>query len=116
MTATAFAVFLISMAIILAVFTVVARSTRHSRDVDYAAANKLRLLFFVSLSAILLVVYLIAARRLFRDLLSADPELRDSLLELKEREMITDPPRLTVREMTASSAASADSLPCARSP
>jgi cytochrome c oxidase subunit 2 len=55
MTATAFAVFLISMAIILAVFTVVARSTRHSRDVDYAAANKLRLLFFVSLSAILLV-------------------------------------------------------------
>jgi cytochrome c oxidase subunit 2 len=55
MTTTAFGVFLTSMAIVLAVFAVVARSTRDSREVDYAAANKLRLLFFVSLSAILLV-------------------------------------------------------------
>ncbi|HYI65527.1 MAG TPA: ArsB/NhaD family transporter [Candidatus Limnocylindrales bacterium] len=46
------------------------------------------------LSAILLVVYLFAARWLFRDLLAADPALRDSLLELNEREMITDPPLL----------------------
>ena len=43
------------------------------------------------LSAILLAVYLFAARWLFRDLLTADPDLRDSLLELNEREMITDP-------------------------
>jgi Na+/H+ antiporter NhaD/arsenite permease-like protein len=43
------------------------------------------------LSAVLLAVYLFAARWLFRDLLTADPELRDSLLELNEREMITDP-------------------------
>ena len=46
------------------------------------------------LSAILLVVYLFAARWLFRGLLTADPALRDSLLELNEREMITDPPLL----------------------
>ena len=46
------------------------------------------------LSAILLAVYLLAARWLFRGLLTADPELRDSLLELNEREMITDPPLL----------------------
>lgn len=43
------------------------------------------------LSAILLAVYLFAARWLFRDLLTADPALRDSLLELNERDMITDP-------------------------
>jgi Na+/H+ antiporter NhaD/arsenite permease-like protein len=42
------------------------------------------------LSGILLAIYLVAARWLFRDLLTADPELRDSLLELNEREMITD--------------------------
>jgi Na+/H+ antiporter NhaD/arsenite permease-like protein len=46
------------------------------------------------LSGILLAIYLVAARWLFRDLLTADPELRDSLLELNEREMITDPPLL----------------------
>ena len=43
------------------------------------------------LSAILLAVYLIAARWLFRDLLAADPALRASLLELNERDMITNP-------------------------
>ena len=43
------------------------------------------------LSAILLVVYLVAARWLFRNLLTADPELRARLLELNEREMITNP-------------------------
>jgi len=43
------------------------------------------------LSAILLVVYLISARWLFRGLLTADPELRASLLQLNEREMITNP-------------------------
>ena len=46
------------------------------------------------LSAILLAVYLVAARWLFRGLLTADPELRASLLELNERDMITDPRRL----------------------
>ena len=49
------------------------------------------LLNMAPLSAILLVVYLAAARWLFRDLLVADPELRASLLELNEREMITNP-------------------------
>jgi len=49
------------------------------------------LLNMAPLSAILLVVYLAAARWLFRDLLFADPELRASLLELNEREMITNP-------------------------
>jgi Na+/H+ antiporter NhaD/arsenite permease-like protein len=43
------------------------------------------------LSAILLAVYLVAARWLFRDLLTADPEMRARLLELNERDMITNP-------------------------
>ncbi len=43
------------------------------------------------LSAILLAIYLVSARWLFRGLLTADPELRASLLELNEREMITNP-------------------------
>ena len=54
MPVTAFAVFLVSTAIILAVFGVVARSTSVRQDVDYASANRLRLLFFVSLGVILL--------------------------------------------------------------
>ena len=49
------------------------------------------LLNMAPLAAILLVVYLLAARWLFRDLLTADPELTAKLLELDEREMITDP-------------------------
>ena len=49
------------------------------------------LLNMAPLSAILLAVYLIAARWLFRDLLAADPALRASLLELNERDMITNP-------------------------
>ncbi|HEU4939759.1 MAG TPA: hypothetical protein VFT39_25090 [Vicinamibacterales bacterium] len=55
MPITAFAVFLISSAIILLVFGVVARSTNARRDVNYARANRLRLLFFVSLGAILVI-------------------------------------------------------------
>ena len=54
MPITAFTVFLISTAIILAVFVVVARSTSVRRDVDYARANRLRLLFLASISVILL--------------------------------------------------------------
>lgn len=49
------------------------------------------LLNLAPLSALLLAVYLLAARWLFRDLLHADPELRDKLLELSERDMITNP-------------------------
>ena len=49
------------------------------------------LLNMAPLAAILLVAYLLAARWLFRDLLTADPELTAKLLELDEREMITDP-------------------------
>jgi cytochrome c oxidase subunit II len=55
MPATAFAVFLVSTAIILAVFGIVAGSTNMRRDVDYARANRLRLLFFMSLGVILLI-------------------------------------------------------------
>ena len=43
------------------------------------------------LSAIVLVLFLIAARWLFRGQLSVDPEMRDQLLALDEREMISDP-------------------------
>ena len=43
------------------------------------------------LALLILVSFLIAARRLFRGQLEVDPELRDALLALDEREMITDP-------------------------
>ncbi|HET9878219.1 MAG TPA: ArsB/NhaD family transporter [Candidatus Limnocylindria bacterium] len=43
------------------------------------------------LSAILLILYLVAARWLFRGQLDTDPELRASLLALDERGMIDDP-------------------------
>ena len=49
------------------------------------------LVHMAPLSALLLTVYLVAARWLFRDLLDVDPELRASLLELNERDMITHP-------------------------
>ncbi len=43
------------------------------------------------LSALLLALYLIAARWLFRNDLQADPALREGLLQLDERQMITNP-------------------------
>ena len=43
------------------------------------------------LSALLLALYLVAARWLFRNDLKADPALREGLLQLDEREMITNP-------------------------
>jgi Na+/H+ antiporter NhaD/arsenite permease-like protein len=46
------------------------------------------------LSAINLVLFLVSARWLFRGQLHVDPELRDSLLALDEREMIADAPLL----------------------
>ena len=43
------------------------------------------------LSILLLVLYLVAARWLFRGQLDTDPDLRDTLFALDEREMIVDP-------------------------
>ena len=60
MPTTAFAIFVAAMAIIAATFLWVARSTRHQREVDYAGANRLRLVFFLSLAAIL-VTFLVLA-------------------------------------------------------
>jgi cytochrome c oxidase subunit 2 len=53
MTTTALAIFLVVALVIVGVFLGVARSTRMHRDVDYAKANRLRLVFFVTLAAIL---------------------------------------------------------------
>jgi cytochrome c oxidase subunit 2 len=64
MPVTAFAVFLVSTAVILAVFGFVARSTAVHRDVDYASANRLRLLFLVSLGIILLTFLALTLPRL----------------------------------------------------
>lgn len=55
MPVTAFGVFLVSSAIILVVFGIVARSTNVRQDVNYARANRLRLLFCLSLGVILLI-------------------------------------------------------------
>jgi len=52
------------------------------------------LLNMTPLAAILLALYLVAARWLFRGQLAVDPDLRDSLLALDEREMISDRPLL----------------------
>jgi len=49
------------------------------------------LLHMAPLAVILLAVYLVAARWLFRGMLTVDPELRAAILELDEREMITNP-------------------------
>ena len=43
------------------------------------------------LSVLLLALYLLSARWLFRDLLTVDPVLRAGLLDLNERDMITNP-------------------------
>jgi Na+/H+ antiporter NhaD/arsenite permease-like protein len=59
-----------------------------------SAANIDFATFFLNmapLSGIVLVVFLVAARWLFRGQLVVDPEMRDALLALDERQMITDP-------------------------
>lgn len=62
MTGTPFAVFVTATIIILGVFAVVARGG--SGSVDYAKASRLRLLFFVSLGAILLTFLVLTLPRL----------------------------------------------------
>ena len=57
MSATPFAVFVASTLIILVVFAGVARGKGDGRAVDYRAVNRLRLVFFVSLSLILLAFF-----------------------------------------------------------
>jgi Na+/H+ antiporter NhaD/arsenite permease-like protein len=49
------------------------------------------LLVMTPLAILLLAVYLVAARWLFRGMLDADPDLRSSFLDLDERSMITRP-------------------------
>jgi Na+/H+ antiporter NhaD/arsenite permease-like protein len=56
-------------------------------DLDFVAF----LVNMAPLSALLLVIYLFAARWLFRGQLETDPALRETLLSLDERDMITDP-------------------------
>ena len=56
-------------------------------NLDFAAF----LFNMAPLSAVLLVLYLAAARWLFRGQLETDPELRASLMSLDERGMITNP-------------------------
>ena len=56
-------------------------------DLDFAAF----LFNMAPLSVLLLAIYLVAARWLFRGQLDTDPALRDTLLSLDEREMIVDP-------------------------
>ena len=75
MPVTAFTVFLISTAVILVVFGVVVRSTTTvPREVNYASANKLRLLFFVSLGVILLTFLALTLRRLPYPVEASAPE------------------------------------------
>ena len=59
-------------------------------DLDFA----MFLVNMAPLAAFLLCVYLVAARWIFRGQLDVDPELRDALLALDEREMISDRPLL----------------------
>ena len=64
MPVIAFAVFLVSSAVVLAVFGVVARSTKMHRDISYTSANRLRLLLFTSLAVILLTFLILTLPRL----------------------------------------------------
>jgi cytochrome c oxidase subunit 2 len=50
---TPFAVFLVSAVIVVSAFAAVALSTRRERTVEYAKATRVRIVFFVSLAAIL---------------------------------------------------------------
>jgi cytochrome c oxidase subunit II len=59
-----FMVFVVSALVIVAVFGAVARSTGEVRRVDYASANRLRLLVFASLAAILLIFLALTLPRL----------------------------------------------------
>jgi cytochrome c oxidase subunit 2 len=54
----AFTIFIAAAVLIVVTFGWVARSTRLHRDVDYASANRLRLVFFLSVTGIL-VTFLI---------------------------------------------------------
>ena len=54
------------------------------------------LIHMAPLAVLLLGLYLVAARWLFRDMLTVDPQLRASLLELNERDMIANPSLLRV--------------------
>jgi len=74
MPVTAFAVFLVSTAIILGVFGFVARSTNEQREVNYARANRLRLLFLVSLGVILLTFLALTLPRLPYPVEASTPE------------------------------------------
>jgi len=56
-------------------------------DLDFVAF----LFNMAPLAAIILVLFLISARWLFRDHLHIDPAMRDALFALDEREMISDP-------------------------
>ena len=61
-------------------------------DLDFNAF----LVNMAPLSILLISLYLVAARWLFRGQLETDPELRDELLALDESEMITEPKLLRV--------------------
>jgi len=56
-------------------------------DLDFAAF----LVTMAPLSILLMALYLVAARWLFRGQLETDPDLRETLLALDESEMISDP-------------------------
>ena len=64
MIGTPFIVFLTSALIIVAVFAAVAFSTRQPRTIEYAKATRLRLIFFVSLGAILVTFLILTLPRL----------------------------------------------------
>ena len=66
--------FLLSTAIIVAVFTVVARSTREGGEVDHARANRLRGVFFVSLLVVLAIFLGLTLPRLPYPVEAAVPE------------------------------------------
>jgi cytochrome c oxidase subunit 2 len=57
MVQTPFAIFVGSTVVIMAVFGAVALSTRRAREVDYAQANRFRLVAFASLGIVLLVFF-----------------------------------------------------------
>jgi cytochrome c oxidase subunit II len=82
MTATPFAVFIASTLVIVSVFAAVALSTRRPGQVDYGKANRLRLVAFVSLAAVLVTFLVVTLPHLpyTVDARASDPRAPDRIV------------------------------------
>lgn len=110
-TRIAFSLFLVLTIAIVAVFVLVARSTRRERDIDYAASNRLRRLFFVSLSAVLGAFLVLTLARLPYPAEGATPDRIVHVTGKQYAFALTDAPLSTVEAWEQSGAPSTVEVP-----